>query len=347
MQHEQEAEPKLLQVELNTIAAAFAGLAPLVSKMHSFLAHKIEGCTYSVSGLPENVATEAVTAGLAKAWSIYDNPSAVVMMVVQPEEKNSFDQRRLEYQLWEKYGITTIRRTLTDIGERASLVASTNDLSIDGKIVAITYFRAGYTPKDYPSEKEWQARLLIERSSTVSCPSIPYHLVGAKKVQQVFSLPGVLEKFFGEDTKSIEQLRACFAALYSLDIGECDNIVERAISTPEEYVMKPQREGGGNNLYGEELKQALQTLNPKERAAYILMQRIRPKACQALVMKRGSVSTVQAISELGIYSVYLRHNGKEILNEAAGHLLRTKTASSNEGGVAAGFAVLDSPLLIP
>lgn len=33
------------------------------------------------------------------------------------------------------------------------------------------------------------------------------------------------------------------------------------------------------------------------------------------------------------------------LNEEVGHLVRTKTSSSNEGGVAAGFAVLDSPLL--
>lgn len=35
-----------------------------------------------------------------------------------------------------------------------------------------------------------------------------------------------------------------------------------------------------------------------------------------------------------------------ILNKAAGHLLRTKTASSDEGGVATGYAVLDSPYLV-
>jgi glutathione synthase len=34
-----------------------------------------------------------------------------------------------------------------------------------------------------------------------------------------------------------------------------------------------------------------------------------------------------------------------LLNESAGHLVRTKFESSNEGGVAAGFAVLDSPYL--
>lgn len=34
-----------------------------------------------------------------------------------------------------------------------------------------------------------------------------------------------------------------------------------------------------------------------------------------------------------------------ILNERAGHLLRTKVASVDDGGVAAGVAVLDSPYL--
>jgi len=38
---------------------------------------------------------------------------------------------------------------------------------------------------------------------------------------------------------------------------------------------------------------------------------------------------------------------EEFINEDGGHLLRTKTASSDEGGVAAGFAVLDSPYLTP
>ena len=33
-------------------------------------------------------------------------------------------------------------------------------------------------------------------------------------------------------------------------------------------------------------------------------------------------------------------------NEGGGYLLRTKSATSQEGGVASGFAVLDSPFLV-
>ena len=58
------------------------------------------------------------------------------------------------------------------------------------------------------------------------------------------------------------------------------------------------------------------------------------------------VAESDALSELGVYSVFLRgRSGTQLLNEPVGHLLRTKTASSDEGGVAAGFAVLDSPAL--
>lgn len=42
--------------------------------------------------------------------------------------------------------------------------------------------RAGYSPDDYPSPAEWDARLLIEQSRAIKCPNIAYHLTGTKKV---------------------------------------------------------------------------------------------------------------------------------------------------------------------
>ena len=39
------------------------------------------------------------------------------------------------------------------------------------------------------------------------------------------------------------------------------------------------------------------------------------------------------------------HGDRILLNEDGGHLLRTKGASVDEGGVAAGYAHIDSPLL--
>ena len=62
--------------------------------------------------------------------------------------------------------------------------------------------------------------------------------------------------------------------------------------------------------------------------------------------RAGQAVEVESLSELGIYGAFLRAGPTVLLNRAAGHLLRTKAASSDEGGVAAGFAVLDSPALL-
>lgn len=48
--------------------------------------------------------------------------------------------------------------------------------------VAVVYFRSGYEVEAYSTEREWDVRLLIERSRAIKCPSIHYHLAGTKKV---------------------------------------------------------------------------------------------------------------------------------------------------------------------
>ncbi|KAJ4773545.1 hypothetical protein LUZ62_057802 [Rhynchospora pubera] len=216
--------------------------------------------------------------------------------------------------------------------------------SRDGHSVSVVYFRAGYTPNDYPSETEWRARLLIESSSAVKCPSIAYHLVGTKKIQQELAKPDILERFV-ENKDHVAALRKCFAGLWSLDN---DEIVRTAMDKPELFVLKPQREGGGNNIYGTDVREMLIKLRNEGNdglAAYILMQRIFPKDSLSYLIRDGISHTEKTISELGIYGAYLRNKDKVIINEQSGYLMRTKVSSSNEGGVAAGFAVLDSVYL--
>ena len=55
------------------------------------------------------------------------------------------------------------------------------------------------------------------------------------------------------------------------------------------------------------------------------------------------------VSELGIYGALIG-NGSDLTisvahNEAGGHILRTKPEHVNEGGVAVGAAVIDTPFL--
>lgn len=331
----------LLQIELNTISSSFPGLSCLVTELHrSLLNHHGKHLGLDSKRIPGNSAVTQFAEALAKAWKEYNNPRALVMFVVQTEERNMYDQHWLSTVLKERHDVTTIRKTLAEIDAEGELL-SDGTLTVGGQPVAVVYFRAGYAPTDYPSESEWRARLLMEQSSAIKCPSISYHLAGTKKIQQELAKPNVLERFL-ENNDDIAKLRKCFAGLWGLDDS---NIIKDAIERPEFFVMKPQREGGGNNIYGDDVRETLLRLQKEgteEDAAYILMQRIFPTVSPTFLMREGICYRDHAISELGIYGAYLRNKEKVIVNEQCGYLMRTKVSSSNEGGVAAGFAVLDS-----
>ncbi|KAL5770841.1 hypothetical protein ACOSP7_014995 [Xanthoceras sorbifolium] len=334
----------LLQIELNTISSSFSGLSGLVTELHrSLLIHYGEQLGLDSRKIPGNTAVSQFAEALAKAWTEYNNPRAVVMVVVQTEERNMKclvkrkQKRSTCVRLLGKESYTYMPFEIDTEGE----LLPDGTLLVGGQEIAVVYFRAGYTPTDYPSESEWRARLLMEQSSAVKCPSISYHLAGTKKIQQELAKPNVLERFL-DNKEEIAKVRKCFAGLWSLDDSE---IISLAMERPELYVMKPQREGGGNNIYGEDVRETLLRLRKEgteEDAAYILMQRIFPSVSPTFLMRDGICHKDHAISELGIYGAYLRSKEKVIVNEQCGYLMRTKVASSNEGGVAAGFAVLDS-----
>ncbi|XP_073143404.1 glutathione synthetase, chloroplastic isoform X2 [Henckelia pumila] len=247
----------LLQIELNTISSSFPGLSCLVSELHRSLLHKFkQHLALDPGRIPQNDAVGQFAEALAKAWMEYNNPSAVVMVVVQTEERNMYDQHWLCTVLKERYHVGSIRKTLAEIDAQGKLLPD-GTLIVDGESVAVVYFRAGYAPTDYPSESEWKARLLMEQSSAVKCPSISYHLAGTKKIQQELAKPSILERFL-ESKEDIAKVRKCFAGLWSL---EDSNIIKDAIERPGSYVMKPQREGGGNNIYGADLKLALERMD--------------------------------------------------------------------------------------
>lgn len=157
-------------------------------------------------------------------------------------------------------------------------------------------------PTDFTDKKMWDARMMIERSIAVKCPTIAVHLAGSKKVQQALAEPEALEYFLGENKDYINRLRSVFAGLYTLD--PIDDIKDpkvrelavlsrqEAIINPHRYVIKPQREGGGNNLYGQDLHAALTTLTPDELSAYILMERILPPAQKASLMRDAKTIVV-------------------------------------------------------
>jgi glutathione synthase len=246
----------------------------------------------------------------------------------------------------------------------ALLISQPSDISPTPVEISTVYFRAGYTPKDYPTPSHYQTRFLLERSRAIKCPSIALQLAGGKKLQEVLTHPGILEKFLCDETKNgkavfsktqLEEMRGSWVGMWGLDYAEQGNPdagVQKARSLANSLVLKPQREGGGNNIYKGDILPFLDQLPPRERQAWIAMELIVPPSGTSnyLVRSGGGVENTvrtEVISELGIFGWSLFGGSDlEVKEKEVGWLVRTKGIDSNEGGVAAGFSVLDSIVLL-
>lgn len=291
-----------------------------------------------------------------------------------------------------RHSIRIVRQTLVELAATASLTADPDRklflaLPSNSKTVEIStiYFRAGYAPSDFPTETHWTARLTLERSRAIKCPSIPLQLAGGKKVQEALSQPGVIERFFptsesdGTAVSEVAALRETWMPMWALDTQSAPAfsasfpVVESKLGEPlgttlarrhaDKLVLKPQREGGGNNIYKDDIPAFLDGLAEEERMAWIAMALIVPPAGVGSYLVRATsgssengdekqkrVVRAETISELGIFGWALFGNeGNGIVCKERGDvgwLMRTKGVESNEGGVAAGFSVLDSVVLV-
>lgn len=336
--------------------------------MHKYLAastgyYGVSEALGDAKSFVDNHSLEEIADGLAEGWRAYRVKDAVVLFVVQDGERNVFDQRALEYELVAKHGIRSVRATFADLAKHATL-GDDKRLTVpsDGGPleVATIYYRAAYTPTDYPTSKEWDTRVLLERSRAIKCPSMALQLAGAKKVQQVLAAPGMLDDLLlnserpdvglgpgaGSLTSTeVAALRETWTGLWPMDDSELGKESQQlAQNTPERFVLKPQREGGGNNIYRGDIPPFLKELEEKEtdgrphREAYILMELIQPPADVHNYLVRGGSGVARladVVSELGVYGVAL-FGGEGVVNREAGTLLRTKGRESDEGGVAIG-----------
>lgn len=73
------------------------------------------------------------------------------------------------------------------------------------------------------------------------------------------------------------------------------------------------------------------------------MERICPKPYENIfICNCMPQSVTKSISELGFYSLVISNGDELVKNEVGGCLVRTKSAESDEGGVATGCSVLSS-----
>lgn len=320
--------------------------------------------------LPENQSIEGLAKGIEAAYHAYGQPESgrpkCVIFLVQGGERNVFDQRHLEYQVaGGETPIPVFRLAFADILAHTS-IADTPKRELIYTLprnssktfeVAVIYMRAGYGPGDYPDKQAWDARYHLERSAAIKCPTVLTQLAGTKKVQQILatpqsaSAPSVLGKFIKDDTDSAQELWKTFTNIYPMDASEAGLEARKKANDPElcqGYVLKPQREGGGNNIYRGAIPDFLKSIPESHWGSYILMELITPPPVSNIILRNGKLEQGGVICELGIYGTCLwnQSTGEIQHNEEAGYLLRTKGDKSEEGGVAAGYGCMDSCSLV-
>lgn len=95
-----------------------------------------------------------------------------------------------------------------------------------------------------------------------------------------------------------------------------EKAVAKGISEPRKYVLKPQREGGGNNFYDDNVREQLEKFkDSKERSGWILMDRIFPPLLKNYIIRAGNEENKpqDVICELGIYGVIIGYVFKKMI----------------------------------
>jgi len=79
-------------------------------------------------------------------------------------------------------------------------------------------------------------------------------------------------------------------------------------------VLKPQKEGGGNNYFNEKMRDIL--IKKDNIQSYLLMEKIDAPILQTYMIRKGKISYTPSITELGIFSFLISDalSGEIILN---------------------------------
>ncbi|KAF2995159.1 hypothetical protein E8E14_001131 [Neopestalotiopsis sp. 37M] len=365
---ETQERPVIKQVEINVNSAAFGGLAPRVTSLHRYL-HSVGAYPESVSSaihassLPTNPCTERIVSGIAAAHAAYgpspNGHATCIVFVVQDVERNVFDQKHLELALFAQTKANVFRLPFTQVLDHTRLDKERRLLYSSPAFpdrtyeISTVYFRAGQSPDEY-NDVTWEARAHLERSRAIKCPSVLLHLAGFKKVQQILAAPNSphLTRFLTEE-RDCDRVRATFAPMYPMDTspdGQRGRELATDLETAKRFVLKPQREAGGNNIYRSAIPDFLQSVPQSQWPGYVLMEMIEPPAQRNFILRDGTSQSGGVICELGVWGTVLwrrTDQGIQVLNnDEAGYLSRTKSDQSEEGGVAAGFGSLDSVCLV-
>lgn len=165
---------------------------------------------------------------------------------------------------------------MKEMAEKLSL-RENGDLYFGDEKVAVVYNRTTFRLSDYifgeeyDAQRSWEAKLMVCKSNALSIPPIEFELVNSKRVQTELAKPEVLRRYASqEDADLIMTTRVGEWEFDSISQENLAALTAKVEADPSAYVLKPNLEGGGNNLYGEDILSKLRGDRHALRS-YILM----------------------------------------------------------------------------
>jgi len=118
------------QVEFNAISNSFVYLSQKMYLLHKYMEKELQ----FEGELALNNTLDEVVDAIAEVVAYYGFSDACMLMIVQSKEQNLFDQRGIEFLLWQKHGIRTVRRTLEAVFEQGRI--TDGHLNLNGETIS-------------------------------------------------------------------------------------------------------------------------------------------------------------------------------------------------------------------
>ncbi|KAI3410450.1 hypothetical protein GPALN_004552 [Globodera pallida] len=349
-----DGQYELKQVEVNTGAIGCFAIASRFPRLHRRMVSNA-GIDASESVMPSDQTDTMVAETLYQAWLEFGNTEAVILFLHgRPNSHLMLESRQIQHQ-FESISTEVKCRfvTITEGLKRLKRDPVNYSLILDDKfVVAVVFDRIG----DRITKEEMDLNIEIDRSTAIKTPSYIFAMSHTKRMQQVFTKPGMVEKFFNnpEEEHMAEAIRKVQTKGWAIGKDEdlTEDIIKKATENPHRYVLKSNecRRMPEKLFFNENIPKKLESMEPADRDFFYLTEKLRPMVVKNHFIRPNMepALNVDATPELGIFGCLIGNTetGKVSYFSRTGHMMKTKLASVDEGGVWKGYSVGDSPYLV-
>lgn len=170
----------------------------------------------------------------------------------------------------------------------------------------------------------------------------------------------VLSSFdYGNDKEIIDNISDGIQSNFTEIIGfsnltddEKEKWIEKLKKEYNDYLIKPVKEGGGNNYNYDQVKKIAEERDLKILNDSMIMKRIRPPVSNNIILKNNQLVFENVVTEIGFFTwmmTDIKENNlfiEEIFNVPIGGFIRTKNVNEPEGGISIGAAYVNSGYLV-